>query len=173
MASGGLKDPAAGDGVVARVGLISDTHGVLDPRAERYFRAAGLSAIVHSGDVGTVHILYDLESIAPVTACRGNCDHEALPGWELPHIARVRVSGARILAVHDFTTLGEIPEDVAVVVCGHSHRPRNEWHGSALVVNPGSASQRRSMPSRSVGVLDIAEDGSCEARIVMLDDLDL
>lgn len=156
-----------------RVGLISDTHGLLDPRAEWFLREAGLSAIVHAGDIGPVHILYDLESIAPVTACRGNCDHEALPGWELPHIACTRACGVRILAVHDFTALDEIPDDVSVVVCGHSHRPRNEWHGSKLVVNPGSASQRRSMPSRSVGVLDIAEGGSFEARIVMLDDLQL
>lgn len=152
-----------------RVGLISDTHGVLDPRVETVFRAEGVSAIVHAGDIGRAEVLWELEAIAPVTAVLGNCDREMPPGVELDRLAQTRVAGVRILAIHDFSDLGPIPDGVDVVVVGHSHRPRNEWHGRVLVVNPGSASQRRSMPSRSVGILEIAEEGAVSARIVELD----
>jgi len=154
-----------------RVGIISDTHGRLDERAEKAFRDAGLSAILHAGDVCSPHVLYDLEDIAPVTAVAGNCDYDGVPGWGLDAIARTKVYGVRFLVVHDLHTLGPIPEDVDVVVCGHSHRPREEWQGRTLILNPGSASQRRAQPSRTVGVLDIAEDGALTFELVALDDI--
>lgn len=154
---------------LVRVGLISDTHGRLDPRVPPVFERAGVSAIVHAGDVGKAEVLYELQAVAPVTAVLGNCDHD-LPGWPLDIVAQVTVAGVRILAIHDIHDLGPVPEGVGVVVCGHSHRPSVHWLGPTLVVNPGSASQPRSMPGRSVGVLDIAFDASVVARIVMLDD---
>lgn len=152
-----------------RVGIISDTHGRLDQRAEKAFREAGLSAILHAGDVCSPHVLYDLEEIAPVTAAAGNCDYDGVPGWGLEAIARTKVYGVRFLVIHDFHALGPVPEDVDVVVCGHTHRPREEWHGRTLVINPGSASQRRAQSSRSVGILEIAEDGGLCYQLVMLD----
>lgn len=142
-----------------RVGLISDTHGRLDRQAVRTFAEEGVAAILHAGDIGGPHILYELGAVAPVTAVLGNNDYP-MPGLDLETVARVRVGGVRFLVIHDFLDLGPIPGDVDVVVCGHTHRPRNEWHGSVLVANPGSASQRRSMPNRSVGIIDIAEDGA-------------
>ncbi|NTU71773.1 MAG: metallophosphoesterase family protein [Coriobacteriia bacterium] len=165
-ASGGSTD-----GVV-RVGLVSDTHGVLDPRVNTVFaRECPLAAIVHAGDIGSDPDLYwELEAIAPVTAVLGNCDWD-LPGLELAGVARVTVAGVRVLAIHDFTDLGPIPDDVDVVVRGHTHRPSVAEHGDVLVVNPGSASQRRSMPSRSVAILELAEGERPSARIVMLDDV--
>lgn len=96
----------------------------------------------------------ELESIAPVTAVAGNCDLRVMP--DLPFTATLSIVGTRILAVHDLTTLGPVPDDVDVVVCGHTHRPREEWHGGVLVLNPGSASQRRSMPHRSVARLELS-----------------
>lgn len=157
---------------VARVGLISDTHGVLDPRVEAAFSTEGpLAAIVHAGDVGpTPAILWELEAIAPVTAVQGNCDPD-YPGLRLDLKARTTVAGTRILVIHDLHDLGPIPDGVDVVVRGHSHIPAIEWHGDVLVVNPGSASQRRRMPSRSVGVLDLAPGQRPSARIIMLDDV--
>lgn len=161
--------PAADD--VVRVGLISDTHGVLDPRAETVFLSEKVVAIVHAGDVVKPQVLWSLEAIAPVTAVRGNCDYNLGGGWDLDLVARVTIAGVRILVIHNFADLGPIPDHVDVVVTGHSHRPRNEWHGHVLVVNPGSASQRRSMPSRSVGILELRADAVPRMRLVELDDV--
>ncbi len=157
---------------VVRVGLISDTHGHLDPRVALVFAAeAPLAAIVHAGDVGSdPAVLWDLESLAPVIAVLGNCDH-GLPGFDLQIVARTTVAGVRILVVHDFASLGPIPPEVDVVVRGHSHIPGVQEHSDVLVVNPGSASQRRRMPSRSVGVLDIVDGRVRGTRLVMLDDI--
>ncbi len=66
--------------------------------------------------------------------------------------------------------LGPIPDGVDVVVRGHSHIPSVQSHGDVLVVNPGSASQRRRQPSRSVAILELAEGGPPTARIVALDE---
>jgi uncharacterized protein len=155
-----------------RVGLISDTHGHLDPRVVTAFEAnAPLAAIVHAGDVGSdPAILWALEAIAPVTAVLGNCDY-GLPGFDLDIVARMTVAGVRILVVHDFADLGPIPEGIGVVVRGHSHTPGVQDHGGVLVVNPGSASQRRRMPSRSVAILELVEGVAPEVQILMLDDI--
>ena len=155
---------------LVRVGLISDTHGGLDARVLSLFAGQGpLAAIVHAGDIGaSPGILWELEAIAPVTAVLGNCDH-AMPGFDLASVARTTISGVRVLAIHDFRDLGGIPDDVDVVVCGHSHVPRVEYHGDVLVVNPGSASEPRRMWRRSVGILEIAAQKRSTARILMLD----
>lgn len=154
-----------------RVGVISDTHGWLDPRAMRALeREAPLSAIVHAGDIGDPSIIWELETLAPVTAVLGNCD-APLPGLELGGIARLTVAGVRILVVHDFADLGPIPEDVDVVVRGHSHIPGAQWHGRVLVVNPGSATQRRRQPSCTVGVLRVGGDRAPDLGVIELDEL--
>jgi putative phosphoesterase len=155
---------------VLKVGLISDTHGWLDPRAAAAFRHdIPLAAIVHAGDIGAPEVLYELGTIAPLSAVLGNCDSR-LPGFDLEGIARTRVGGVRILAIHDFADLGPMPEDVDVVVRGHSHIPGVQWHGRVMVVNPGSASQRRRQPSCTVAILEIAENRALGARIIALDD---
>jgi uncharacterized protein len=157
---------------VTRVGLISDTHGWLDPRAvEAFRRESPLASIVHAGDIGSdPSLLYELEALAPVTAVLGNCD-AGLSGFDLEGVARLRVGDVCILVVHDFADLGPIPDDADVVVRGHSHVPSTQWHGRVLVVNPGSASQRRREPSCSVGVLEISESKGVDARILLLDDV--
>jgi len=148
---------SASDDGRTRVGLISDTHGTLDERVADAFR--GVAAIIHAGDACSADVLYELEAIAPVTVCRGNCDHATEGGWNLPPIAATTVAGVRILTIHDFLDLGEVPDRVDVVVCGHTHRLRHEWHGRTLVVNPGSASEGRGTSGRSVAILEIAQNG--------------
>lgn len=152
---------------MVRVGLISDTHSQLDSHVLEVFAEECVVAILHAGDIGRPAILWELEAIAPVTAVLGNNDYR-MPGFELEAVARTTVAGVRFLVIHDFADLGPIPADVDVVVCGHTHRPRDEWHGSTLVVNPGSASQRRRMPTRTVGVIDIADGARPSLRIISL-----
>ncbi len=151
------------------VGLISDTHGCVDPRVYEAF--SGVVEIVHAGDICSDAILYELETIAPVTAALGNCDGAGVAGFGVPFVARTMVAGLRILAIHDFGDLGEIPADVDVVACGHSHLPRIQYHGRVLVVNPGSATQPRLVPAPSVAILEIDDEARVSARIVMLDEL--
>ena len=104
-----------------------------------------------------------------MTAVLGNCD-APLPGFDLPSLASLTVNGRRIAVIHDFADLGPVPDGVDVVVRGHSHIPGVEWHGRGLVVNPGSASQRRRQPSCTVAVLEIAENGEVSARVIDLDE---
>jgi putative phosphoesterase len=155
-----------------RVGLVSDTHGWLDPRALAALeREEPLAAIVHAGDVGAApQVLYELGALAPVTAVLGNCD-APIPGFDLHGFARITVAGVRIGVIHDFADLGPMPDDLDVVVRGHSHTPSVQWHGRVLVVNPGSATQRRRQPSTSVGILDIAPGCELSVRIIELDEI--
>ena len=171
MSSSTSAAAKSGSGRTTRVGLISDTHGWLDPRAVAALEhEEPLAAILHAGDIGaSPQILYELGAIAPLTAVLGNCD-APIPGFDLPGFAQLTVAGKRIAVIHDFKDLGPIPEGIDVVVRGHSHIPSKQWHSSVLVVNPGSATQRRSEPSCSVGVLEIAEDGALTERTVWLDD---
>ncbi|MDR3686785.1 MAG: metallophosphoesterase [Coriobacteriia bacterium] len=157
---------------MTRVGLISDTHGWLDPRAIAALeREEPLAAIVHAGDIGgDPQVLYELGAIAPLTAVLGNCD-APIPGFDLPALASLVVADKRIAVIHDLASLGPIPAGVDIIVRGHSHIPGVQWRDGVLVANPGSATQRRNQPSCTVGVLEFGPNGDVEVRIVALDDL--
>ena len=124
---------------MARVGLISDTHGLLRPEALAYLR--GSDHIVHAGDIGTPEILEALRALAPVTAVRGNNDRG---GWAraVPHTANLQVDELAIHVLHDVKEL-RLPRGVRVVVSGHSHKPVVQERDGVLYVNPGSAGPRR------------------------------
>lgn len=122
-----------------RIGVISDTHGLLRPEAEASL--AGVEAILHAGDVGAPEVLERLSRIAPVTAVRGNVD--AGPWAEaLPERVEVVLAGFRVLMVHD---VADAPANAEadILVFGHSHRPIVERTGRLLRLNPGSAGPRR------------------------------
>lgn len=124
------------------VGLISDTHGLIRPEA---LTALGDSElIVHAGDIGAPAVLDRLRTIAPVVAVRGNNDREA---WAaaIPERVITDIGGSRVCVIHEIDALGLDParEGIAVVVSGHSHKPRIEHRGGVLFVNPGSAGPRR------------------------------
>ena len=150
-----------------RVGLISDTHGLLRPEALAFL--AGSDLIVHGGDICGPEILDALAAIAPVTAVRGNNDRGA---WAAPLRESELVRAGRVLlyAIHDVAQIDIDPgaAGVAVVVSGHSHQPAVEQRGGVLYVNPGSAGPRRFRLPISVGEL-IVDGGSVTARTVELD----
>jgi hypothetical protein len=151
-----------------RIGLISDTHGLLRAQATAFLR--GCSHIVHAGDIGSEHILHELSGIAPVTAVRGNNDKgpwaEVLPESTLVHLGSVW-----LYVLHDLTQLDIEPTaaGVAVVVSGHSHRPLIQERDGIIYVNPGSAGPRRFRLPIAIAELEICGN-SITPRIAELSD---
>ncbi|MHB9002598.1 MAG: YfcE family phosphodiesterase [Coriobacteriia bacterium] len=147
----------------ARIGVISDTHGRLGTEALEAL--AGVDHIIHAGDIGNPSILMELEAIAPVTAVLGNGD-SALAVFGLRPVERVVIAGIRFLVVHVPADVVR-PQDVDVVITGHTHKPQVHRYGCVLYVNPGSPSRSRG-DGHTIALIDIA-DGRAEARIVPLD----
>jgi putative phosphoesterase len=152
-----------------RIGLISDTHGLLRPEAVGFLR--GADHIVHAGDVGSAAILEALGALAPVSAVRGNNDTAAWAA-QLPLIERLRIGGLAVLLVHELAELqslagpvGEPPADI--VVYGHSHQPRILEQAGRLCVNPGSAGPRRFKLPIAAGEI-LIEAGGSQVRLVDL-----
>jgi putative phosphoesterase len=135
-----------------RVGLISDTHGVL--RSEAVEALRGSDFIVHAGDIGHIGIIEQLAELAPVSAVRGNNDNGAWAA-ELRGTEVLSVGEVLIYIVHDLAQLDIDPvaANFHVVVSGHSHRPGFEVRNGVLYVNPGSAGPRRFTLPVSVGEL--------------------
>jgi putative phosphoesterase len=149
-----------------RIGLISDTHGLLRPEALAFLQ--GCDHIVHGGDIGDPQILVQLAGLAPLTAVRGNNDRGA---WAdaVPATARVDFGGLRLYAIHDLAELKIDPmaEGVRVVVSGHSHRPKAEERKGVWYVNPGSAGPPRFRLPISAGELRV-DDGIVTPQLVEL-----
>jgi putative phosphoesterase len=144
-----------------RVGLVSDTHGLLRPEVLDWLR--GSEHIVHAGDICDQTVLAALGELAPLTVVRGNNDRG---GWAaaLPETATVRLGGVAVHVIHDLKEL-DLPAGVRVVVSGHSHHPKVQERDGVLYVNPGSAGPRRFKLPISAGELRIA-DGEVTARLV-------
>jgi putative phosphoesterase len=150
-----------------RVGLISDTHGLLRPQALDFLR--GSDHIIHAGDITGPEILAPLAAIAPLTVVRGNNDRGAWAGT-IPETAILRLGPVAIYVIHDLKDLPLDParEGMRVVVSGHSHRPTRRERDGVLYVNPGSAGRRRFTLPVSVGEL-LVDGERVEARLVTLD----
>ena len=147
-----------------RIGLISDTHGLLRPQA--LDALAGVDRIIHAGDIGNAGVLEALAAIAPVDAVRGNNDTGA---WAaaIPHDLNLDYAGVGIYLLHDIKELkGRMPP-VRVVIAGHSHQPLVLEQDGVLRVNPGSAGPRRFKLPVTVGLLEIV-DGRVSAAIIPL-----
>ncbi|HEY4393168.1 MAG TPA: metallophosphoesterase family protein [Polyangia bacterium] len=149
-----------------RVGVISDTHGLLRPEAVAFLRGSDL--LIHAGDIGDAAVLENLAAIAPLTAVRGNNDKGR---WAAPisETEVLRVEEVLIYVLHDLAQLDLDPAAAGfhVVVSGHSHRPSVEEKGGVVYLNPGSAGPRRfTLP---IAAADLVVDGtSVRARITKL-----
>jgi putative phosphoesterase len=151
-----------------RIGLISDTHGLLRPEAERFLR--GCDHIVHAGDIGNERVLSELAEIAPVTAVRGNNDtgEWAAP---LPQTQSLALGGVAIFVLHDVQDLRihPHPADAQVVICGHSHKAQVLRQPSGmLIINPGSAGPRRFKLPVTAAELLISDESIFQSRIIDL-----
>ena len=155
-----------------RVGLVSDTHGLFDPRLPEVL--SGCERILHAGDVVGESIVRRLEAIAPTVAVRGNNDRDAF-GTTLPEVAVEELGPLRALVIHQ---LGK-PEKLLpagrraieaanprLIVHGHSHQPAIEHREGRLYVNPGSCGPRRFRLPRTVAILEV---GKKRARVRVLD----
>ena len=147
-----------------RIGIISDTHGLLRPEAIK--QLAGADHIIHAGDIGGPEVIEGLRRIASTTAIRGNIDTgewaTAYPNTEL-----VELGGRALYVLHN---LKEIKLDPAasgfdVVVSGHSHRPKIETKNGVLYINPGSAGPRRFKLPIALAILALS-DGALLPRIL-------
>lgn len=159
-----IQTAAAGLGQVRqRIGLLSDTHGLLRPEVESFLQ--GSDHIIHAGDICGPAIIEKLERIAPVTAVCGNNDSGP---WadNLREKELVRLGGINIQVIHDIAELDitQLPAEVQVIVFGHSHKPVADNRSGVLYVNPGSAGPRRFKLPISAAEL-LIENGDVAARI--------
>jgi putative phosphoesterase len=154
-----VRNPAAAAVIrrqrnAARVGLISDTHGLLRPEALRFLR--GAAHIVHAGDIGKPEILEELRALGSLTVVRGNNDRGRWAA-QVPLRAGLKVGGVSIYVLHNLAELDIDPvAEYKVVVSGHSHNPKIEERDGVLYVNPGSAGPRRFTLPIAVGELMIS-----------------
>jgi uncharacterized protein len=152
---------------VARLGIISDTHGLLRPEAAAFL--SGCDRILHAGDIGSAEVLAQLGAIAPTTAVRGNNDKGA---WAdvLPATEFFEFGGIYVYAIHDLVELDIDPcaAGIQVVVSGHSHKPQIEKRNGVVFINPGSAGPRRFKLPISVAEL-VVENGAISSRIFELE----
>jgi putative phosphoesterase len=149
-----------------RVGLISDTHGLV--REEAIAALTGCQHILHAGDIDTPDVLVKLRKLAPVTVVRGNNDRgpwaESIPAFEV-----VEFGAVLVYLRHDESELDVDPvaAGLRVMMFGHSHKPRVETRDGVLFVNPGSAGPRRFKLPVAVGELLITGE-RVDARIIQL-----
>lgn len=144
-----------------KIGVLSDTHGHLDPKIPELF--AGVDIILHAGDIGLPWLILELEEIAPVTAVAGNTD----VGLEYKDTELVELEGRRFLLHHavdvnapsDKVKRRIIRENPDVVVFGHTHKRFCETIGQTLYFNPGYAGKPRFNLPRSVAVLTCDDKG--------------
>jgi putative phosphoesterase len=138
-----------------KIGVISDTHGFLDPQVKKLF--AGVEYIFHAGDIGHDPLIWELEAVAPVTAVRGNNDNNTRF-----HLTQTVVLAQKKYLIHHIVNPWAMPETIrqriakeqpAVVVFGHTHRPFAETLNGIFYFNPGYAGRPRFGTKRSVAIL--------------------
>lgn len=140
-----------------RVGVISDTHGLLRPEVVEMLE--GVDHILHAGDVGDIHILDRLAVIAPVTAVRGNIDTKGSCA-QLSATDLVEIGGKSIYMLHSIFDLDIKPEaaGIRVVVSGHTHKQHADEKNGVLYLNPGSIGPRRFRLPVTFAILHISDE---------------
>jgi putative phosphoesterase len=156
-----------------RIGIISDTHGLLRPGVFEVF--SEVDHIVHAGDIGSTDILSELETLAPVTAVYGNTDGFDIRG-KVPQIAHVDLEGLLVTVTHGDqfgmptpATMAREFSDRDVLIFGHTHVAILELVDYTLtIMNPGSAGPARGDVPPTVGIMEYEPVLPPRARIVEL-----
>jgi putative phosphoesterase len=149
-----------------RIGLISDTHGLVRPEALKALE--GVELIVHAGDIGMPEVLDRLQAIAPVAAIKGNND-TAPWARHIPEILDLQVNDRTLRVIHNVrdSESNLSAAGVDVVISGHSHKPSVQTRDNVLFVNPGSAGPRRFKLPVTVGLL-LLQNADSHAEIIHL-----
>lgn len=144
-----------------KIGVLSDTHGLLRPEA--IFALKGCDAIIHAGDVGNAQIISQLKTIAPVYAVRGNID-KAPWARSLPQREIIEVGDKLIYVLHnlDDLDLEPVSAGIGAVIYGHTHRPEHKLKDGVLYLNPGSIGPPRGDLPISMALLRIGQVWSVE-----------
>lgn len=143
------------------IGIISDTHGVLPNEVFTLFD--GVDQIIHAGDIGPEDILIELATIAPVQAVRGNVDR-SLFSTKLKERLDFHLFGFDIIVTHIPGSFA--PHKPTIRINGHTHAPKIVQRNDSMLINPGSASQPRGVPERSVAKLVLLGDAQAKADIL-------
>lgn len=161
-----------------RIGVISDTHGLLRPEVFEVFE--GVDHILHAGDIGPPDIITELEAIAPVTAVHGNTDGHDIRA-RVRDTARIQLDGFDIVVTHGHL-LGVTPTpallheeypEADIIIFGHTHRPLLETVDVVVtVMNPGGAGARRFDLPASVGIIELEPGIPPRGRLVPLTAMD-
>lgn len=133
------------------IGICSDIHGRLS--TEAYEALEGVDHIICAGDIEHPSVLIELETIAPVTCVRGNCDGSSLS--DLPFNTTVSLGGVTFFVTHRPEDIGIPPKECQVVVHGHTHVPRNEMRDGTLFLNPGSTRKPRGRNNKSLAKIEV------------------
>lgn len=133
-----------------KIGVISDTHGLLIPEVISALK--GCEAILHAGDVGSREVLERLEKLAPVYAVRGNCDG----AWadNIPAVIDKEICGLRVFITHRKTDLPKDLSSFDLAVFGHSHRYEQFYMDRTLMLNPGSCAPKRFSPRATMAIIE-------------------
>lgn len=145
-----------------RIGIISDTHGLLRPEVKEILK--GCEVILHGGDINSAEILDELNRIAPTYAVRGNNDKE----WakSLPETIMTELCGIRFFMVHNKKFIPKDLKDIDIVVYGHSHKYEEKYMNGALLLNPGSCGPGRFRQPITFALLEAEDDRSFQVKKV-------
>ena len=143
-------------GTIHRIGVISDTHGLLRTQVRDILETC--EVILHGGDINHLEILDELEKIAPVYAVRGNNDKE----WaeHLPETLSFELYGIKLFMIHNKRYLPEKLEDRNLILYGHSHKYYERREGGRIWLNPGSCGPRRFGQPVTMAVIEVEEGGT-------------
>lgn len=160
--------PDSGDKVLT-VGVVSDTHGALDPAL--LAALAGVDRIIHAGDIGGAAIMVALAAVAPVLAVRGNTDHDPALA-SLPAFAIADIGGVRFVVTHRRDVAYRVDDarraGFDVYVFGHTHVPHLEESAGLWIINPGSASDARGDSAESLAIVEVRAGEVLDAKLVVI-----
>lgn len=143
---------------MAKIGVISDTHGLLREPVKKAL--ADCDVILHGGDINSQQVLDQLEAIAKTYVVRGNADKE----WAdaIPATLRLELYGIKIFMIHNQKQIAEDISDCDLVIYGHSHKYEEKQSHNQVWLNPGSCGPRRFTLPVTMATIQITDNGSFE-----------
>ena len=159
-----------------RVGVVSDTHGFVNPKLFELFD--GVEQIMHAGDITTINVIDELGAIAPVIAVHGNMDYPEIV-TRYPEDQRIKLADNEIFMTHNGGMLLRSPSNFQarvgsrrpdVFIWGHTHRSENRMIDGMLSLNPGPAGKPRAEHPSSAAIITLEPGEAPQAEIISLDD---